>query len=73
LIRYQQDLDGVTPERLTGLSAGWPDPPPAEAHLRIISGSKEVVLAIDSDAGNRLGCSGGWATAPWSIRCPTTD
>jgi ribosomal protein S18 acetylase RimI-like enzyme len=54
LIRYQENLDGVTPERLAGFWAEWPTAPSPEMHLRILSGSEKVVLAIDSDAGDRV-------------------
>lgn len=54
MIRYQENLDGVTPELLAGFWADWASPPSRATHLRILSGSEEVVLAIDSDAGDRV-------------------
>jgi ribosomal protein S18 acetylase RimI-like enzyme len=54
LIRFQENLDGVTPELLAGFWADWPAPLSPEMHLRILSGSEEIVLAIDSDAGDRV-------------------
>jgi ribosomal protein S18 acetylase RimI-like enzyme len=54
LIRYQENPDGVTPGHLAGFWADWPVRPAAEMHLRILSGSEHVVLAIDSDAEDRV-------------------
>lgn len=54
MIRYQENLDGVTAQSLAGFWAGWPTPPSPETHLRILTGSEEVVLAIDPDAGDRV-------------------
>jgi ribosomal protein S18 acetylase RimI-like enzyme len=54
LIRYQENLEGVTPESLAGFWADWPISPSPETHMRILSGSEEVVLAIDSDAEDRV-------------------
>lgn len=54
MIRYQDGLDGVTPERLRGFWEGWPEPPTPETHLRLLAGSEAVVLAIDPAAGERV-------------------
>lgn len=32
---------------LAGFFVGWPNPPSAEVHLRILQGSSHVVLAVD--------------------------
>ncbi len=60
MIRYQGNTDGVTPGHLDGFWVDWPVRPSAETHLRILSGSEHVVLAIDSDAEDRVV---GFATA----------
>ena len=54
MIRYQHELDGVTPARLAGFWEGWPDPPTPRMHLRSLEGSEVVVLAIDGDASDRV-------------------
>ena len=46
-MKYQNGLEGITADALSGgFFEGWPDPPDPEAHLRILSGSSNVVLAI---------------------------
>lgn len=54
MITYQDDLDGVTPERLSGFWSGWPSPPTPELHMRILAGSEAVSLAVDAEAGDRV-------------------
>lgn len=54
MISYQETLDGITPERLTGFFEGWPTPPSAEQHLRIMNGSEVVVIAVDTEALGRV-------------------
>ncbi len=47
MIRYITDLAGVTAVDLEGpFFVGWPNPPDAETHLRLLQGSDHVVLAI---------------------------
>ena len=55
MILYQDNLDGVTPERLVGFFVGWPNPPSPETHLRVMQGSDHVLLAIDDESGNVVG------------------
>ena len=55
MIRYSHSLDGIGSERLRGFFQGWPSAPSPETHLRILAGSDEVVLAIDSASGNVIG------------------
>lgn len=47
MIRYQEDLAGISADRLCGFFAGWPRPPDPEMHLRILRGSAHVVLAVE--------------------------
>ncbi len=54
MITYQENLDGVTPARLTGFWGGWTRSPSPEEHLRILAGSEEIVLAVDPDSGDRV-------------------
>ena len=54
MIDYQDDLHGITPDRVVGFWVGWPAPPTQEMHLRIMPGSEAVVLAIDPAADGRV-------------------
>lgn len=50
MIRYQDSLDGIGVEDVEGgFFDGWPNPPSAENHLRILKGSSHVVLALGDD------------------------
>jgi len=49
MIVYTDALDGVQAEQLKGFFVGWPNPPSAETHLRILQGSAAVVLAKEAD------------------------
>ena len=52
-IRYTTELEGITPGMLTGFFQSWKRPLSAEAHLRVLKGSRHVVLAIE-DAASRV-------------------
>ena len=55
-VRYVDSTDGVVPSMLTGgFFVGWPDPPDAEGHLRVLEAADRVWLAIDDDAGLVVG------------------
>jgi hypothetical protein len=47
---YRETLDGIPPERLTGLFQGWPTRPSAEQHLEFMNGSEAIVIAVDPKA-----------------------
>jgi len=49
MIRYQDDLDGIATEDLSGFFANWPNPPDLQTHRRILEGSDEIVIAIDDE------------------------
>lgn len=55
MISYRTSLDGITPEMLTGFFVGWPNPPSPETHLRLLTGSHAVVLAVDDDTSQVVG------------------
>jgi ribosomal protein S18 acetylase RimI-like enzyme len=55
MIRYQYDLNGLSPDHLNGFFAGWLNPPDRETHWRILQGSDEVVLAVDEKTGAVVG------------------
>lgn len=54
-LTYRETLDGISPETLAGFFVGWPNPPAAETHLRLLLGSSAVILAVDEDAGRVVG------------------
>jgi ribosomal protein S18 acetylase RimI-like enzyme len=49
MITYTDCLDGISAEHLRGFFAGWPKPPSAETHLKILRGSSHVQLALDGE------------------------
>ena len=55
MIDYTESLAGIEPGHLDGFFAGWPHPPSPETHLRLLSGSDHVVLAIDLKSGQVVG------------------
>lgn len=48
-IAYQTTAEGITPGQLEGFFVGWPNPPDAETHLRILENSTHIVIAIDQE------------------------
>jgi len=55
MIEYTHATEGIEPAQLTGFFEGWPDPPSPAAHLALLRGSAEVVLAVDTDNGHVIG------------------
>lgn len=56
MIRYTESLDAIETAQLGGgFFVGWPNPPSAETHLRMLRGSAHVWLALDDDSGNVVG------------------
>jgi ribosomal protein S18 acetylase RimI-like enzyme len=55
VIVYAETLDGVTADMLRGFFVGWPDPPSAATHLRLLRQSDHIVLAVDDETGNVVG------------------
>jgi len=55
VIEYTDRLDGVEPRHLDGFFVGWPNPPSAERHLELLSGSAAVGLARESEDGRIVG------------------
>jgi len=47
MLRYTDSAAGITPDQLAGFFDGWPNPPTPETHLRILTGSDAVILAIE--------------------------
>ena len=55
MIIYTDSVDGITPENLHGFFVGWPHPPTAATHLKILGNSTAVVLAVDDQTGQVVG------------------
>jgi ribosomal protein S18 acetylase RimI-like enzyme len=55
VIHYTDSLDGIETRHLKGFFVGWPYPPSPETHLRWLSGSAHVVLAIDGECDQVVG------------------
>jgi len=48
MIKYQNNLDGITSDKLNGFFVGWPNPPTREQLFQILENSYTIVLALDS-------------------------
>ena len=48
-ISYQTTTAAITPAMLAGFFAGWPNPPDAATHLRLLEDSQHRVLALADD------------------------
>lgn len=47
-VTYRTNVDGLTSDRLRGgFFEGWPNPPSAETHLRILDSSDHKAIALD--------------------------
>ena len=55
MIEYRSVVEGIDASWLNGFFEGWPRPPSAETHLRLLRSSAHVVLACDSDARRVVG------------------
>jgi ribosomal protein S18 acetylase RimI-like enzyme len=55
MIVYRDDLTGIEASHLAGFFEGWPKPPTAETHLRLLARSDELVLAWDDEANRVVG------------------
>ncbi len=53
MVSYTDSLDGITADHLTGFFEGWKDPPSPDTHLRVLTSSHAVMLAID-DSGHKV-------------------
>jgi len=55
MIEYSEKVDDLSAGQLEGFFVGWPDPPSAETHLKLLQNSYAVVLAKDSGTGRVVG------------------
>ena len=54
-ITYTSSLKCITPSRLRGFFAGWPEKPSPRTHVSILRKSDHIVLAVDSRTKNVIG------------------
>ena len=55
MISYTDSLARISADKLGGFFVGWPNPPSAETHLRLLQNSDHFVLALDEEIGNAVG------------------
>ncbi|HET8679024.1 MAG TPA: GNAT family N-acetyltransferase, partial [bacterium] len=55
MIHYVNSLNGIAAGQLRGVFEGWPKPPSPQTHLRLLSSSDEIVLAIDDSSRDVVG------------------
>lgn len=56
MIIYTTCLETITEDMLNGgFFVDWPNPPSASAHMRILAGSYQVWLAVDTDSNKVVG------------------
>ncbi|NNC75507.1 MAG: GNAT family N-acetyltransferase [Acidimicrobiia bacterium] len=56
MIEFRTGTSGLSPDQLEGpFFVGWPNPPDAKTHLRLLEGSDHVVLAVDQATGRVVG------------------
>ncbi len=55
MIKYQDNMRGVSAGRLKGFFVGWPNPPTPPTHFRLLKNSGLRVLAVDDRTGNLVG------------------
>ena len=54
-VSYRLNAGSIAPDDLQGFFVGWPNPPDAATHLRLLKGSDRVVLAVDDVSGRVVG------------------
>ncbi|MCP4568498.1 MAG: GNAT family N-acetyltransferase [FCB group bacterium] len=54
-MRYIDSLEGVSVPMLAGFFVGWPKPPVAETHLKILRQSDYFLLAVDDESSKVVG------------------
>ena len=55
MIEYRDNIQGITPDMLTGFFEGWSKPLTPEQHLRVLENSDVVIIAVDPDAEQIVG------------------
>lgn len=54
-MNYQTHINDITADQLQDFFDGWPNPPSAEAHLKLLQGSSHVVMATDPETRRVVG------------------
>jgi ribosomal protein S18 acetylase RimI-like enzyme len=54
-VKMVDSVEGITAEHLNGFFVGWSHPPSSETHLRLLTNSTHVVLAVDGETGDVVG------------------
>ncbi|QKS73031.1 GNAT family N-acetyltransferase [Paenalkalicoccus suaedae] len=54
-MRYIQSAEGITAQMLEGFFDGWPNPPSEETHIKLLTNSSHVVLAMDESTERVIG------------------
>lgn len=52
---YKNSIDSITSDMLNGFFVDWPNPPNADTHLKLLSNSSNVVIAIDEKMNRVIG------------------
>jgi ribosomal protein S18 acetylase RimI-like enzyme len=55
MITYLTSANDILPGQLTGFFEGWPNPPSADTHLRILHNSSHIVIALDNETDQVVG------------------
>lgn len=55
MIDYTRDVNEIGACELVGFFEGWPSPPDAATHLRMLRGSFEAIVAVDGESGQVVG------------------
>jgi len=55
MITYIDSVEGITANQLHGFFVGWPNPPSPETHLKLLTNSDQIVLAVDNELGRVIG------------------
>jgi len=55
VIVYTDSIANITADNLHGFFDSWPNSPSPESHLKLLSNSDEIVLAVDDETGNVIG------------------
>lgn len=52
---YTTSIKDITINQLNGFFVGWPNPPSAEVHLKLLKNSSHVILAVDDESQQVVG------------------
>jgi ribosomal protein S18 acetylase RimI-like enzyme len=55
MIAYADSVGNITAENLQGFFVGWPNPPSPNAHLKLLTNSDQIIVAVDDETGNVVG------------------